>query len=104
MTYTDDQLRRMGALEEVIAWKRWRRSMGITQPMAAAMAGLHYDTVIDLERGHVKPQKRTLAKLTALMQRWPPEIAARVMAAKRAECGPERRGAHLNKGSADGPL
>lgn len=104
MTYTAEQLRRMGTLEEVIEWKRWRCGMGITQLEAAAMAGLHYDTVIDLERGFVKPQKRTLAKLQALMQRWPPEMAAKVMAAKRAERGPERRGAHLNKGSADGPL
>lgn len=96
MTYNSQELRERGACEEVIAWKRGRRDMGITQLEAAAMAGLHMDTVIDLERGAVKPQARTRAKLAKLMQRWDES--------KRPKRGPERRGAHLNKGSAHGPL
>lgn len=96
MTYNSQELRERGVSEEVIAWKAWRRDMGITQLEAAAMAGLCPETIADLERGAVKPQARTRAKLQKLMQRWDES--------KRPARGPERRGAHLNKGSAHGAL
>lgn len=72
MTLTADELRRARAVAEpLIEWRKWRRSMHLTIPEAAAMAGVSAEHLQRLETGTARePNTQTLAKLRALMARW----------------------------------
>lgn len=70
MTYCTYELRARGVSEPVLAFRRWRRDMRLTQAEAAAMAEVCFVTLARAERGETKPHGRTLDKLRALMERW----------------------------------
>lgn len=83
MTYSTNELRELGIGESVVAWRRWRRAMRLTQRDAARLAGLCFDTLCRIELGHNRPRESTLGKLEALRLQWERE--------GRPRC-PERRG------------
>lgn len=71
MTYSSAELaanRNVSA--EVLAWRAWRRSMKVSIPEAAAMAGVDSFWLQRCETGKVKCGRRVLGKLKALMERW----------------------------------
>lgn len=77
MTYASCELRERGVSEEIIAWRRWRRAMHLTQGEAAAMANVHERTLLCLELGLTHPRAATLEKLRRLMARWMTPLAER---------------------------
>jgi transcriptional regulator with XRE-family HTH domain len=72
MTLSSRELRtERGVSEELIAWRAWRRSMALTIPEAAAMAGVSEPWLERLETGKERTTRPgTLIKLHALMERW----------------------------------
>lgn len=85
MTYSTEELRESGASDAVLAWRRWRRDMHLTQAEAAAMAQIHERTLVAAELGE-RVSQGTLEKLAELMARWDES--------KRPARGPERRGGY----------
>lgn len=89
MTESIDELRSRGVSEIIIAWRRWRREMHLTQMEAAAVLGLHPRTLIHAEMGDpVSPA--TVARLETLMERWDES--------KRPARRPDRRGGRRVRG------
>lgn len=84
MTLTTEELRRARAVAElVIEWRKWRRSMHLTIPEAAAMAGTHPHYLQQLELGRMRAGRKTRAKLEALMARWNEDMRPKKAAERR---------------------
>ena len=81
MAYSTNELRERGVSEDVLAWRRWRRGMCLTQP--AAMAGVSLHTIEHMELGKRRVRKATFAKLLALQARWDGRELARTCGASR---------------------
>lgn len=72
MTYSARELEGVGVDPDMLAWRAWRRSMQLTIPEAAAMAGVDAHWLQRLETGKARMgiRARRAGKLQALMARW----------------------------------
>lgn len=79
MTRSSTELIANGVSPEVVEWRRWRQSMHLTIPQAAAMAGVNAGWLQLVELGKVgrncgkggrNGYPPVLQRLRALMQRW----------------------------------
>lgn len=70
MTYSSGELEEMGVCEFAREWRKWRRSMYLTIPEAAAMAGVSSGYLQRVEVGQYRVGSALHARLVQLMERW----------------------------------
>lgn len=86
MTYLERDLRLGGVSETVLALRRWRRAMRLTQTEVAVLVGVHPRTLQACECGKRSPRARTFDVWRALAEGWDES--------RRPARGPERRGTY----------